>query len=283
MYIELGKYTEAVSALERAMELDPDLVKATYNLAHVYIEGKEPEKAITIISDLLKREPENGILLETLAYAKYKAGEFDEALALYEDILERDPHNKNALFNASVLLMNDGEHDRARTYLETLSRIDTSDDVVCRLGLLELATGNMAKAIDYLSPYVEKKPNDAIALEALGDALAAEEYYDEALVYYDKAVAAKDKNPNPLFSKARIYLLFFADNTEGMNVLKEAVNKGFNDREKALALLEELESSEIAEEIREFFISKKIIPSEETEEKTESQDSGQETAGGESV
>lgn len=292
-YVELKNYKEAVKAFEKAIGLNPSLVKATYNLAKIYIEGGEPRKSIEILENLLKTDRENSIVLETLAYAHYKMGNPEEALKIYEAILERDSYNSSALHNSALLLIARDEKERAREYLERLYESDQSDMIIRGMGIIAGRLGETEKAIDLLTVYLQKDASDTEVLELLGDLYSREELYWEALQRYNETIAVKEKSPLVHFKKARILLFFIEDKEEGLKSLDAALSHGFKDKDEVLLLLEEADKS-LAEELEKIFVGKNIIKPgerlgdeeepEETPEKepeetgtpSESEESGQE-------
>ena len=62
-------------AYQRALELDPSLAAATYNLARLYIEDRRFDEAEEILLALVGADEENTLLYETLGWLQFRAGQ----------------------------------------------------------------------------------------------------------------------------------------------------------------------------------------------------------------
>ena len=58
-YFELGELDRAVESYLKAIELDESLARASFNLAKVYVEKNQLDKASRILEELLTEDPEN--------------------------------------------------------------------------------------------------------------------------------------------------------------------------------------------------------------------------------
>ncbi len=72
--------SEAIEALEKALELNPDIVQAWNNLANAYLQKGDFDKAIETNLSLLKLAPTFGLGHNNLAVAYYQKGEHDKAI-----------------------------------------------------------------------------------------------------------------------------------------------------------------------------------------------------------
>lgn len=151
-----GAYLKASELFSRAYELDPDnltlLVKKAYllqianqredavkswqqvldndklnkfaffNLAKLYQEKEDHEKAIQYYKDYLSLKDNNDEdKLEAssgLAYCLQKNNNPEEAKEIYENILKQKPDDSNILYNLGILLSNKADYKGASSYLE---------------------------------------------------------------------------------------------------------------------------------------------------------------------
>lgn len=262
-YIELKRPKEAVIAFEKAIALNPSLIKATYNLARIYLEGESPEQGIKILEELLSKEPENSLVKETLAYGYFSQGNNERALKLYEEILVKDPYYSNALHNAALIHLNLGNNIKAGEYLERLYLISPRENLLRGMGIVARRLGDNEKAMELLSVYLQRYKEDMATLEILGDIYTDEQYYLEALEAYTKILEKNDSNNLLHFKKARILLVFIQDKEKGMQALDAALGRGFADEEMALELIKEA-SPLLAGELEKLFTEKKIVNPEGT-------------------
>ncbi|GIW71670.1 MAG: hypothetical protein KatS3mg102_1212 [Planctomycetota bacterium] len=79
-----GRAAEARAELERALELDPGLLRAAVLLAEMYERGGQTERALAVLQALVEAEPDLGLGLVRLAELYTRLGLDEQALALYE-------------------------------------------------------------------------------------------------------------------------------------------------------------------------------------------------------
>jgi putative thioredoxin len=110
-----------------------------------------------------------------------KEGRTAEAKAIYESILQSDPNHARSLLGLGQISMDQGEHAAALACLEKISLTaeerNEADRLIARLKLK--GEGNQDEAA--LRAALKSDPNSLPARFALGQALAAEEKYQEAL------------------------------------------------------------------------------------------------------
>jgi tetratricopeptide (TPR) repeat protein len=150
-----GNQEEALSAFDRALQLDPDHQKSLYNSSRVLLELNRPEDAVKRIEQALGREPMSNEGLRLLGRAKYQVGNADDAIGAYQKALSIDDHD--------VWSMNN-------------------------LGLIYLDRGRSNEAIPPLARAVELKPNAPVFQNNLGMALERSGYPTAAAKAYETAI-----------------------------------------------------------------------------------------------
>lgn len=95
-YLYVGQYQEAISALETAIALNPNLVAPYFELAFVYSlqQVGEPEMAIAIYNRILEMDPNNAraYLRICETYARVENARFDVAQQYCDEALRVDPN-----------------------------------------------------------------------------------------------------------------------------------------------------------------------------------------------
>ncbi len=82
----LGRVAEAIDAYNKALQLDPEYIEVSNNLARIYAtyrdeQFRDGEKAVALAEDVCRRTNyENPVILDTLAAAYAEQGRFDEAV-----------------------------------------------------------------------------------------------------------------------------------------------------------------------------------------------------------
>ena len=84
----MAKTEEAIGALEKAIELNPEIAQAWNNLANAYLQKGDVEKAIATGKKLVEMAPTFGLGQNNLAFAYYSNGEYDKAVEHIDKAIE---------------------------------------------------------------------------------------------------------------------------------------------------------------------------------------------------
>ena len=99
----LKSFPHSVAAYEKALEQNPDLFEAQYNLASAMIETQRYDAAEKILStlalDTLRTEKERRDILYNLGNAQFAQQKYDKALKSYRDVMRMNPNDEDAKFN----------------------------------------------------------------------------------------------------------------------------------------------------------------------------------------
>jgi tetratricopeptide (TPR) repeat protein len=109
-----GNLDSAVLLLRKAIALDPESLYLQRELATVYIQNKEDEKALEVLEGLLQKNPNDLKSLIIYGGVKQVRKETKEAIAAYEKILTLDPANQRIYSLLGGLYMDAGELDNAK-------------------------------------------------------------------------------------------------------------------------------------------------------------------------
>ena len=99
----LKSFPHSIAAYEKALEQNPDLFEAQYNLASAMIETQRYDAAEKILStlalDTLRTEKERRDILYNLGNAQFAQQKYDKALESYRDVMRMNPNDEDAKFN----------------------------------------------------------------------------------------------------------------------------------------------------------------------------------------
>ena len=115
---EKGKFSAAVSALEKLYELDHNDTTVANRLGTGYLTAGQSRKAEKHFREVVRQTPDNCYAKAHLGFLLYEGGQYEAALPLLMEGLRRDKSIQN----------------NGRFYLyagEALSRLNRSDEVEC--------------------------------------------------------------------------------------------------------------------------------------------------------
>lgn len=243
-YFDLGELEKSVSYLSRALDLSPDLARASYNLARVYVLQGRYEPALELLDMLLSQDPANALVMETIAYTHYLTGELGPAAEWYDRALVLSPTDLDLLQNRATVAQESGHHETAvRLLRRALDLADNRPQLSLRLAEAERALGRYDQAIDAYRAYVDSVSTpDPEALLGYAELLESEEYYAVALDVLDGLVERDGVDSELLarahFASGRILLAHAREEDRGLDTIAAALELGFADAAAAAGLLD---------------------------------------------
>ncbi|MDP3013839.1 MAG: tetratricopeptide repeat protein [Candidatus Subteraquimicrobiales bacterium] len=119
-YYRLGQLKQAIKALEKSVEIDPNDIIVYYYLGWAYFENKDYESAKVALLKALQLPEDRHLVYSPFFYALGlvygKLGKPDEAGEAYKKALELDKDNAGALNNLGALYDNRGNNVMAADY-----------------------------------------------------------------------------------------------------------------------------------------------------------------------
>ncbi|GAC1634884.1 MAG: hypothetical protein NVS9B14_11450 [Candidatus Acidiferrum sp.] len=213
-----GKSAEAIAALKRAAELDPEEDDYPVNLGLIYLRANESEKAAGEFRDAAEREPEIAEDRSLLIYALTKAGKKEEADE------EKDAASETLGPGALPVVKPDNlakleriktELDTSTLQLENLRQPPStqtpsggesaSGASFVRKGRQELSAGRLDTAEAAFRAGLAADPGDPAAHRGLADVARRRNKLDDAVKELQTALARRDSAVDHV-SLARIYL-----------------------------------------------------------------------------
>jgi tetratricopeptide (TPR) repeat protein len=135
--VNRGAYVDAVRKFQAALDLDPGLVDARYNLGVTYQKMKAYDKAIVhyrAVYNVRKRNPKYSF---AIGYCQFHLQRHKEAIRWFERVLEIQPDHARAQYSLAVTYDKLGQSYQAadawRRYLEIDADSDWADEARRRL------------------------------------------------------------------------------------------------------------------------------------------------------
>ncbi|MEO2069403.1 MAG: tetratricopeptide repeat protein [Desulfurobacteriaceae bacterium] len=101
-YLHLGKYTNALDAFKKALEIDPNYAEAFAGIGFMYLKLKSPRAAAIAFKkayDLNPKEISYGI---NLAISKLESGEVEKSLEVFKNLKDRYPFIPEIYYNEAI-------------------------------------------------------------------------------------------------------------------------------------------------------------------------------------
>lgn len=155
LFFNLGNFSEALKAYDKAIELEPNFVVAWINKGIVLGKFGNHEEAIKYLDKAIELDPYDDLAWYNKGVAFGKLGRHDEVLKFMDEVIKLKSNDAGAWMNKGVSL------DRLGRYNEALIAYDEA------IGIRP----------DYAKAWISK----GVVLERLGR-------YDEVLKAYDKAI-----------------------------------------------------------------------------------------------
>jgi len=156
IYINQGENEKAIAAIEKAKKSNPNDLNLILSEASVYYKMKNMEKYRQLVSKALELDPNNVDLVFNLGVSASEEGDMETAEKYYKKAIEMDPNYSNAYMNLAVLVL-----DREQGIIEEMNKLGTSAADNKKYDELKIVRENLYKeAVPYLSKVLELNPKD---------------------------------------------------------------------------------------------------------------------------
>lgn len=230
--IALNRAGEAVSAYQRAAELNPSLARAHSQIGYIWYLARNYQLSLTSFEKAISIDATFAPAYRNLAELYYYTGQYEKAKDTFAKYLTLADKNDDTNYRYAQFLFLTKEYNKALTLLKEVEKRDSSKAIMFRLmGYSNYETGNykeglydmnkffkMAGSLNLLSSDYEyygnllmKTGRDSLAFlniekaiqldstkfelyKEIADTLYKRKKYGEAAVYYAKKI---DKMPKP--------------------------------------------------------------------------------------
>ncbi len=110
-------------AAEKGYKRDNEFLE---NLAIAYLNNKEIDKGLDILSESLNRRPSDMNLLNMIAEANYDAKRYDAAISYWDKILSMDKQNASALYMIGMSYQKKGDKQKGMALCDKAIEMDPS-------------------------------------------------------------------------------------------------------------------------------------------------------------
>ncbi len=189
---QTGKVDEAIPHYQRALQIEPNDVKAHIVLGNALLQKGNVDEAIPYYKRALQIEPENSEAHNNLGNALLRRGRVDEAITQFQKALQIKPDYADASYNLGNALLQKGRVDEAITQFQKALQIKPDYADACyNLGNALLQKGSVDEAITQYQRDLQIEPKNSEAHNNLGNALLQKGDVDEAITQFQKALQIK--------------------------------------------------------------------------------------------
>jgi len=236
------KFSDALAAYNKALDLNKNDIDARYNLAFGLISQKQYGDAIPHLLELRAANPNDNAfqasIYDGLAEAYENTGKLPEALGALKRVVELNKNDPAARYNFALMLSRTGRMADAITQLIDANKLDPKHaPTLLLLGDLYTQQRKWDLAQKTLRSYVALQPENFSGWFSLGVACDYGAKFDEALKAYDEAEKLQSKDTAVKNNIGRIH---FKRNNQELAVVKLrealAIDPNFDDAQINLAL-----------------------------------------------
>lgn len=154
-----GELEKAVTAYENALAIDPELGAALNNLALVYAELGDHERALELLERNIQADSSAANPYTNGLFSLASLGRFDDVHSLFERYAARFPDNPGVHWYGAIVFASMGEYDLADDHLGVLEREETGSlqrqaDATSLLAATAAARGRLAEARDRIGRWI---------------------------------------------------------------------------------------------------------------------------------
>jgi tetratricopeptide (TPR) repeat protein len=195
-YLREGKANEAIVELRNALQVDPDFVPALHALGRAYATKSWYGDALRELVRAQGVAPDSLPVAADLGRALVEVGAWKDAREQAAKILEKEPRNPDGLYIRAAALMQEGKAKDALVLLEGLGPGEGPQELPRLRGAALMILGKTAEAEQAFRVALEKNPNDARSMAALGEIRLLGQKYEDAVKLFEQAKAIKSDDAN---------------------------------------------------------------------------------------
>lgn len=161
-----GQYDQAIASFDKALNIQPELIKAIVNKGIAYNILGDYDLAIETLDSALELDPNESSALGEKGLVYTNMGNHEQAISFYDKALLIDPEDKFALNNKALSLIELGKDEEALITVNKGLEIAPNDTTLLyhkAVALINL--DNISEAMSTIDKVLEIDPNDKEALE----------------------------------------------------------------------------------------------------------------------
>ncbi|MFC1676146.1 tetratricopeptide repeat protein [Planctomycetota bacterium] len=205
-YSDCGELDSALTALERAVEINPSLAESRVNLGNIYLQKEWVKDAIDQYRIALRIKPNDPKAHNNLGNAYLQYEWLNEAIDEYKKSIKLDPKFVDAYKNLAIAYSKNRMYSDARRILERVLPLDSKDsDCYKQLGDIDRELGNYDQAISNYKKSLRLDRNLAESHFGIAMCYYGTERIDKAIQEYKKALDIEPDMTAAMMNLGNIY------------------------------------------------------------------------------
>jgi tetratricopeptide (TPR) repeat protein len=215
----LGRYAEGLSLFEKAIALEPGLVRAHGGRAVSLARMGRAEDGLASAEEAIRLDPADALSYTALGFCLQRLGRDKEARSAYETALAKGPENPRVLYNCACYRAELGDEEKCREFLTRVFQYLESGDI------------EHSKKDRDLAPYIKTDWFDRLraAAKLLDEGIShfLEGRYAEALAAFDRTLGVTATHVRARAGRA-FALAQLGRAREGLAAAKEVIRQNPN-------------------------------------------------------
>jgi tetratricopeptide (TPR) repeat protein len=205
--VQRGSLAEADALLEDLTRREPkQAVQLRLAYAKLLFESAEPLRARTQLHKVLRVDPKNSDARYALATLDASDGDLKGARKQFEALTDDPQHGMDAHFQLGRIAEKEERYTDALAHYQKVTAGNQAVDALVRSAAVLMKTGHSEEAQAMLGSLREQFPPLAPKLiEAQGQLLVEAGRTEEALSFYNQAIAAQPDNLSLVYSRSLVY------------------------------------------------------------------------------
>jgi eukaryotic-like serine/threonine-protein kinase len=199
VYNSTGKYTEAISELNRALVLSPNSDDTYRRLGNAYLASGNGPQAIQAFQKAVTLNPYFWVNQDSLGTAYFQLGDYPKALAAFTQITVLEPDIDAGYEQIGNVYLQQGKYQECIPYFQKALQIEPFFSTYSNLGTAFFFMKQYTNSAEMFEKAVALNPNSTEATVNLADAYRASGQQDKARTAYQQAISLgyKELSTNP--------------------------------------------------------------------------------------
>lgn len=229
IYMETGRFSEAISIFKKAISYDPSNVDVLIKLAYVYKFQNQLELAEATFKKAVDKQPNYWRSIHQLANFYAQTGHLRRAIREYKKVLKITPENAIAYSNLGGTYVYLGNLKEAAEAFKRSANLSPTSLNFTNSGMMYFLSRDFKNAANAYREAIRLSPNDYGAYIGLADSLRhLSQDETETTALYTKAISMAKKalqvNPHDLDAQQHLMLgyLFTGESEKAKSILDQA-------------------------------------------------------------